>query len=121
MARSSREVSFVASPAGGSESIHLMYLMAIAAAEQSIDLQAAYFVPEELISKALVTARLRGVRIRILVPGKHSAPRCEFVHERSPRARMRSPWLCRGFRAPASPSPIIPGAFSRPHHPRFAA
>ena len=62
---------FVASPAGGSESMQLMYLMAIAAAEQSIDLQAAYFVPEELISEALVTARLRGVRIRILVPGKH--------------------------------------------------
>ena len=62
---------FIASPAGGSESMHLMYLMAIAAAEHSIDLQAAYFVPDELIIKALVAARHRGVRIRVIVPGKH--------------------------------------------------
>ena len=62
---------FIASPAGGSESMHLMYLMAIAAAERSIDLEAAYFVPDELIIKALVGARLRGVRVRVIVPGKH--------------------------------------------------
>ena len=62
---------FVASPAGGSESMHLMYLMAIAAAERSIDLEAAYFVPDALIIKALQAARHRGVRVRVIVPGKH--------------------------------------------------
>ena len=62
---------FIASPAGGSESMHLMYLLAIAAAEHSIDLEAAYFVPDELIMKALIAARHRGVRIRVIVPGKH--------------------------------------------------
>ena len=62
---------FVASPAGGSESMHLMYLMAIAAAEKSIDLQAAYFVPDPLAIKALVAASKRGVRIRVIVPGEH--------------------------------------------------
>ena len=62
---------FISSPAGGSESMHLMYLMAIAAAEHTIDLEAAYFVPDELISKALIAARQRGVRIRILLPGEH--------------------------------------------------
>ena len=62
---------FIASPAGGSESMHLMYLMAIAAAEHTIDLQAAYFVPDELIIQALIAARHRGVRIRVIVPGKH--------------------------------------------------
>ncbi len=62
---------FVASPAGGSESMHLMYLMAIAAAEQSIDLQASYFVPDDLIIKALQAARHRGVRVRVNLPGKH--------------------------------------------------
>lgn len=62
---------FVASPAGGSESMHLMYLMSIAAAQRTIDLQAAYFVPDELMIKALVAARHRGVRIRVIVPGKH--------------------------------------------------
>ena len=62
---------FVASPAGGSESMHLMYLMAIAAAERSIDLVAAYFVPDDLIIKALLAARHRGVRVRVILPGKH--------------------------------------------------
>ena len=62
---------FVASPAGGSESMHLMYLLAIAAAQESIDLEAAYFVPDDLIIKALVAARHRGVRVRVIVPGPH--------------------------------------------------
>jgi cardiolipin synthase len=62
---------FLASPAGGSESMHLMYLMAIAAATRSIDLEASYFVPDALIVDALLAARKRGVRIRVLVPGEH--------------------------------------------------
>lgn len=62
---------FIASPSGGSESMHLMYLMAIAASEQSIDLAASYFVPDQLIVQALLVARKRGVRIRILLPGPH--------------------------------------------------
>jgi cardiolipin synthase A/B len=60
---------FIASPSGGSESMHLMYMLAVSAAKHSIDLAASYFVPDELIAKALVAARQRGVRIRILLPG----------------------------------------------------
>ncbi|MEN1939500.1 phospholipase D-like domain-containing protein [Luteimonas sp. MJ174] len=62
---------FIASPAGGSESMHLMYLSAIAASEHTIDLTASYFVPDELIDKALIAARKRGVRVRVLLPGEH--------------------------------------------------
>lgn len=62
---------FIASPASGSESMHLMYLLAIAAAEATIDLAASYFVPDRLLIKALVAARGRGVRVRILLPGPH--------------------------------------------------
>jgi cardiolipin synthase A/B len=62
---------FMASPAGGNESMHLMYLMAIAAAEHAIDLAASYFVPDELIIEALLAARGRDVAVRILVPGPH--------------------------------------------------
>jgi cardiolipin synthase len=62
---------FMSSPAGGSESMRLMYLMAITAAEQSIDIEAAYFIPDELMSRELIKARGRGVRIRLLVPDKH--------------------------------------------------
>ncbi|MGI6637546.1 MAG: cardiolipin synthase [Desulfobulbus sp.] len=62
---------FISSPAGGSENMQLMYMLAITAAEKSIDLQAAYFVPDELITEALLAAVERGVHVRIMVPGKH--------------------------------------------------
>jgi cardiolipin synthase len=45
--------------------------MGIAASGQSIDLAASYFVPDELIVQALLAARKRGVRVRILLPGPH--------------------------------------------------
>jgi cardiolipin synthase A/B len=61
---------FSSSPTGGSESMHLMYLMAITAASKSIDMSASYFVPDELAVKALVAAAKRGVRVRIITPGK---------------------------------------------------
>src|SRR5690606_30914 len=62
---------FISSADGGSGSMHLMYLMAIASARHSIDLQASYFVPDALISEALLAARQRGVRVRVVVPGPH--------------------------------------------------
>jgi cardiolipin synthase A/B len=62
---------FMSSPAGGSESMRLMYLMAITAAEQSIDIEAAYFIPDDLMVRELIKARSRGVRIRLLLPDKH--------------------------------------------------
>ncbi len=62
---------FVSSPAGGSASMHLMYLLAVAAATRSIDLQAAYFIPDKLMVDALIAARDRGARIRLLVPGRY--------------------------------------------------
>jgi cardiolipin synthase len=60
---------FMSSPTGGSDSMHLMYLLAITSAATSIDLASAYFVPDDLARDALVAAAKRGVRIRILVPG----------------------------------------------------
>ena len=60
---------FIASPSGGGDSMLLMYLLAITAADSSIDLSAAYFVPDELTRAALVAALRRGVRLRIIVPG----------------------------------------------------
>jgi cardiolipin synthase A/B len=62
---------FISSPKGGSDSMRLMYLTAITAAERSIDIEAAYFIPDPLMIRELVAARERGVRIRVLVPGKH--------------------------------------------------
>jgi len=62
---------FTSSPKGGSASMRLMYLAAITAAEQSIDIEAAYFVPDELMSAALTAAQRRGVRIRIILPDQY--------------------------------------------------
>jgi cardiolipin synthase A/B len=62
---------FISSPKGGSASMRLMYLTAITAAEKSIDIEAAYFVPDGLMSRELISAQRRGVRIRILVPDKY--------------------------------------------------
>lgn len=62
---------FIASPAGGSESMHLMYLMAVTSAVNTIDLAASYFVPDELLIEAMIAARHRGVRVRVLLPGPH--------------------------------------------------
>jgi cardiolipin synthase len=59
------------SPQGGSENLQLMYLMAIDGARRSIDLEAAYFVPDDLTMAALQRALARGVRIRLVVPGPY--------------------------------------------------
>jgi len=62
---------FSSSPSGGGESMHLMYLLAITAAERSILLANAYFLPDDLTVCTLVDALERGVRVRIMTPGKH--------------------------------------------------
>ena len=62
---------FSSSPSGGSESMQLMYLLSITAAAKSIDLSAAYFVPDTMTLEALVQALKRGVKLRIIVPGEH--------------------------------------------------
>ncbi|HTM59334.1 MAG TPA: cardiolipin synthase [Burkholderiales bacterium] len=63
---------FSSSPSGGSESMQLMYLLAITAAQRSIHLSTAYFVPDDLTLRTLADALRRGVKVQIIVPGKHS-------------------------------------------------
>ena len=67
----SRGQVFSSSPEGGSESMRLMYLLAITAAARSIDLSSAYFVPDALTLQTLIDAAKRGVRIRVITPGEH--------------------------------------------------
>ncbi len=75
---------FASSPDGGSMKMQLMYLMAINGARASIDLEAAYFIPDELTMQALESALKRGVKIRIVVPGPHA--------ESLPRAASQAQW-----------------------------
>ena len=76
---------FSSSPSGGSESMQLMYLLSITAAARSIDLSASYFVPDDLTVRALVEAMHRGVRLRIVVPGK-------YIDSQTVRGASRARW-----------------------------
>ena len=82
---SSRAQVFSSSPTGGSESMQLMYLLAITAASRSIDLSASYFVPDELVLRALTDALKRGVKLRIVVPGEH-------IDSETVRSASRATW-----------------------------
>jgi cardiolipin synthase len=60
----------VRSSAGvGDSNVEALYYLAIAAARESIELTAAYFVPRPAFIEALQDAAERGVRVRVLVPG----------------------------------------------------
>jgi cardiolipin synthase len=63
---------FKSSRDGGSESMHLMYLLSSVAATRSIDLEMAYFVPDDLSESALVDAMKRGVKLRMILPGPYT-------------------------------------------------
>ena len=62
---------FSTAPSQG-ESMELMYLLAITAAERSIHLSSAYFVPDQMTQDALSAAVRRGVKVQIITPGKHT-------------------------------------------------
>ncbi|MCE3284684.1 MAG: cardiolipin synthase [Steroidobacteraceae bacterium] len=76
---------FTSSPSGGGDSMQLMYLLSITAAEHTIDLSAAYFVPDALTRRALLAALERGVRLRIIVPG-------EYIDSQVTRRASRGDW-----------------------------
>ena len=63
---------FASSPSGGSECMLLMMLLAITAAVRSIDIGSAYFVPDQVATEALLAARKRGVRVRVITPGPYT-------------------------------------------------
>jgi len=63
---------FQSSIEGGAESMHLMYLLSIAAASKTIHLSMAYLAPDDVALETLIAALRRGVRIQILMPGPHT-------------------------------------------------
>jgi cardiolipin synthase len=63
----------VRSSAGvGDTNAEALYYLAIAAAEATVDLTAAYFVPRPAFAQALCEAVERGVRVRVVVPGPNA-------------------------------------------------
>jgi cardiolipin synthase len=57
------------SPEGGTNALKLMYLLAVAAARTSIDIESPYLITDESTRWSLADARRRGVRVRMLVEG----------------------------------------------------
>ena len=57
------------SPAGGSFSMYTMFLLAISSARRSIYVTNPYFLPDDRMTRALVEAPGRGVRVVVLLPG----------------------------------------------------
>lgn len=76
---------FSSSPSNGADTMRLMYLMALTAAERSIRLASAYFVPDERALGALVAARRRGVHVQVITPGPN-------VDARTVRWASRARW-----------------------------
>ena len=57
------------SPEGGTNAMKLLYLLTIAAARRSIDIQSPYLITDESTRWSLSEARKRGVEVRMLVEG----------------------------------------------------
>ncbi len=79
---------FSSSPSGGSESMHLMYLMSLTAAKMRVDLACAYFIPDGLTLTVILDALARGVRVRIITPGRHIDSRVVRLASQARWARL---------------------------------
>jgi cardiolipin synthase len=77
--------AFKSSPREGSEATRLVYLLSIASARKRILMSNAYFVPDDLSVKMFISAAKRGVKIRIIAPGK-------ITDTQLVRAASRSKW-----------------------------
>jgi cardiolipin synthase len=77
--------TFKSSQRGGSESARLMYLTSIASAAKNVRLANAYFVPDKLAIDTFLDAAKRGVKIEIIVPGRH-------IDQQTVRKASRNVW-----------------------------
>lgn len=64
-----RSIVVWSSAEGGANQLKLKYLMAVAAARRSLDIQSPYFVTDGSTLWSLLEARQRGVRVRLLLEG----------------------------------------------------
>ena len=61
------------SPTGGSFQNYMLFLLSINSAKTSVLITNPYFIPDEVMTNALLKAVERGVRVVVLVPGKSKA------------------------------------------------
>jgi cardiolipin synthase len=69
-ATGARSVVLWSNPTAGASNVKLLYLLAIGAARQTLDIQSPYITLDESTRWSLAEARKRGVRIRMLSEGE---------------------------------------------------
>jgi cardiolipin synthase len=60
------------SPSDRSTASRVVFQMLIEGAVSSIDIQTPYFLPDRSLRRALIRSAQRGVRVRVVVPGKYA-------------------------------------------------
>ena len=65
-----RSIVVWSNPTGGASNVKLLYLLSIAGARSTIDIQSPYFILDESSRWSLDAARRRGVRVRIVTDGE---------------------------------------------------
>jgi cardiolipin synthase A/B len=75
------------SPAGGSFQNYMLFLLSINSARKSILITNPYFIPDSVMTEALLKAVSRGVRVVVLTPGKIDS-RLTYVASRSHYGEM---------------------------------
>jgi len=68
-AGSARSIVVWSGPEGGASAMKLLYLLAIASARSTLDIETPYFVMDESTQWSLEDARRRGVKVRMVVEG----------------------------------------------------
>jgi cardiolipin synthase A/B len=66
-------------PGFTSESIHILLLTTIYAARKELILTTPYFIPDEALLNALISAALRGVEVSIILPVKNESKLAEYA------------------------------------------
>lgn len=63
----------ISSPsAGRSTRARVLFQVLLAAAKETININSPYFLPDRSVRHAMIAAVRRGVRVRVITPGKHS-------------------------------------------------
>ncbi len=75
------------SPTGGSFQNYMLFLLSINAAKTSVLITNPYFIPDKVMTNALLKAVDRGVRVVVLVPGK-SDSRFTYTASRSQYGKL---------------------------------
>ena len=85
------------SPSDRATVSRVVFQMLIEGAVTGIDIQTPYFLPDKSLRRALVRAARRGVRVRVIVPGKYGAIRGSCASPAAACTGSSSPVECRSM------------------------